>query len=337
MTPVHLLYLSLDTDVFDSTSNTFLRHQANANYFAHTTILVLNRGITFKAKSLRNRDIIPVNARGKLESVIRAYMLASSFYKKHPYHLITCEDPLMTGLVGKWLKAKFHLPLNIQNPLSRSTHFWEKYVIKSNLKTADSTFSPISANLDRFFRPAHFHPRIKKIISIGDLTPLYKYTDLIDGFSQITKAHPESTLTIIGDGPEKNTLASQIVNLGLNDRIFLVGKKSPKDTAALLHQHDIFISTSSSIGWGEIICQAFASGLPIITVPTKDGEDLLQPNTNCLVASDTLSLVTCLLSLITHPEEVYRLAKNGQQWLSSNLESIVLPKYFALQLLQIIK
>lgn len=366
MANIHLLSLSLDTSLFDPTSPVYLRQQEYASYFTHTTILVLNYGLNPQYSTLHtnNLTIIPVNAWNRLTLLTTAYLKAKQIYHRHPYQLITTQDPLATGLIGKWLKSKFHLPLNVQIHTDIFSPSWRKQtwlnrlmihwagpvlqsadsirVVSASLKqsllrhstlyTLHSTLNvfiaPIRVDLDAFYKPAHFRTSCTRFISVGRLAPEKNYTLLIDSFAQITRDNPQAKLTIVGDGPEKDKLASQIVNYGLNDRIFLVGKKSTAEVAALLHQHDVFLLTSNYEGWGMVYVEAFAAGLPVITTPVSSVGELLQPDQNCLIASSTSHFTLHISHLINHPEEAYRLAKNGQMWVKQNLDSKILVKHW---------
>ncbi len=226
-------------------------------------------------------------------------------------------------------------------------------VVKSNLQAADSIrviseslkqsltsifvprtsypsplifIAPTEIDLSLFYKPAHYRPLGTRLVSMGNLVPEQNYSLLIDAFAQITKKFPDAKLTIIGDGPEKEKLASQIINFGLNDKIFLVGNKTTSEIAAALHRHDIYIQPGYDCQGLLPYIWAYAAGLPIIAAPVASAGELLKPNQNCLIATDHSSLAAGIELLIQHPEEAYRLGKNSQMWIKQNLESQILVK-----------
>lgn len=66
---------------------------------------------------------------------------------------------------------------------------------------------------------------------------------MINSFSQTQ--FPEKTwkLLIVGDGPERDNLYKQITHLGLENHIFLLGKKSKNDIVSILAKSHAFYFT----------------------------------------------------------------------------------------------
>lgn len=73
-----------------------------------------------------------------------------------------------------------------------------------------------------------------QFVSVGTLIKGKGYDFLINSFSQTQ--FPEKTwkLLIVGDGPERDNLYKQITHLGLENHIFLLGKKSKNDIVSIL-------------------------------------------------------------------------------------------------------
>jgi glycosyltransferase involved in cell wall biosynthesis len=351
--------------MFDISSDVFARQREYAKYFDHTTILVLNTKsklrTTYHELRTNSLDIIPVNAMGKLDLIPKTINIAKKIHKLEPCTLITTQDPLVSGYIGRQLKAKLHIPLNVQIHTDILSEAWKKQSlqnrlmacwIKPNLLAADSIrvvsesikqsvanyvlrttnyehsvfVAPVRVDLDAFYKPAHYKTSCIRCISVGRLVVEKNYPMLIEAFAEVVKQQPLAKLTIVGDGPEKSKLATQIVQNHLNNNVFLVGQKSTLEVASLLHQHDIFMLSSSYEGWGMVYVEAFAAGLPVITTPVASVGELLQPNINCLIATDATNYALRTTYLMTHSEEVYRLAKNGQMWVKNNLESEILIK-----------
>jgi hypothetical protein len=78
----------------------------------------------------------------------------------------------------------------------------------------------------------------------------------------------------------------------------------------IIKETNLFMPENND-GWGEARIRAIASGKAEVSEPTR------------------------MNYLKTHPEEVYRIAKNDQQYLKLHLESDILPDYFAKKLYEI--
>ncbi len=73
---------------------------------------------------------------------------------------------------------------------------------------------------------------------------------------------PGSTLTIVGEGEDRDEIEACVAELGLQDRVQLVGSRS--DVPDLLRAHDLFLSTSHVEGFGLAAGEGMAVGLPVV-------------------------------------------------------------------------
>ncbi len=116
-----------------------------------------------------------------------------------------------------------------------------------------------------------------KLIAVGRLHSVKAFDDLIYSMQFLESKY---TLTIVGDGPEYKALRSLIKSLKLEDRVFLVGKKTREDIYKLLIKHDIFVLSSIKLkgqeeGTPTAMMEAMGAGLPIVSTDTGGIRDLL--------------------------------------------------------------
>ena len=78
-------------------------------------------------------------------------------------------------------------------------------------------------------------------------------------------------LYIFGEGELREDLEEQIDNLGISERVFLMGFES--NPFQYLKVADIFVFSSNHEGFPNVIMEAMACGLPIITTNCKSGPD----------------------------------------------------------------
>ncbi len=119
------------------------------------------------------------------------------------------------------------------------------------------------------------------LLAMGRMVPSKRFDVLIRVFANLAAAHPEWTLIIWGDGPQRAALAQQIAMLGMGERIRLPGKTAePWKEMARAHA---FVMTSEVEGFPNVLLEAMAMGLPSVTVDcpsgpreiTSDGRDAL--------------------------------------------------------------
>ena len=102
-----------------------------------------------------------------------------------------------------------------------------------------------------------------KAISVGRLDKLKNHIDQIVVWAQIVIDYPNWTLHIYGDGPEKDNLQQAIVEKGLHNNIFLEGVCS--DLRTIYNSASLFLFTSIAEGFGMVLIEAMAAGVPCIS------------------------------------------------------------------------
>lgn len=85
---------------------------------------------------------------------------------------------------------------------------------------------------------------------------------LLPAFAAIAPSHPEWTLVIHGEGPERTRLERLVRELGLGDRVAMAGFTDDVDAA--LRQADLFVLPSRFEAFPNSLCEAMANGLPAV-------------------------------------------------------------------------
>lgn len=111
------------------------------------------------------------------------------------------------------------------------------------------------------------------MITIGRLVPRKATTQLIDMFaaSNIPNAH----LVIVGDGPDAPAIDIRATELGVRDRIHMLGQVSDAEKYAALSVSDVFVTASQHEGFGLVFLEAMAFGLPVLCYDRGGQTDFL--------------------------------------------------------------
>jgi N-acetylgalactosamine-N,N'-diacetylbacillosaminyl-diphospho-undecaprenol 4-alpha-N-acetylgalactosaminyltransferase len=89
---------------------------------------------------------------------------------------------------------------------------------------------------------------------------------------------PDARLLIIGSGPVRQELETLVAGYGLNDRISFLGQRD--DVFEWLSQSDCFVFGSNHEGFPNVLLEALACGLPIISTDCPSGpREILAPGT----------------------------------------------------------
>jgi glycosyltransferase involved in cell wall biosynthesis len=101
------------------------------------------------------------------------------------------------------------------------------------------------------------------VVSVAALVPLKSHHVTIDTVAGL----PGVTLLIAGQGPEQQALQAQIDQLGVADRVRLLGPVPHADLPALYTAADIFVLSSTREGLPNVVLEAIACGTPVIATP----------------------------------------------------------------------
>ena len=85
---------------------------------------------------------------------------------------------------------------------------------------------------------------------------------------------PLATLTLVGDGPDHDALVELSQKLGIFDRVFFEGERPLRDVQNYYKHADLFVYTSLSETYGQVISEALWCGLPVVAM--NDGMGVQQ-------------------------------------------------------------
>jgi len=133
------------------------------------------------------------------------------------------------------------------------------------------------------------------LVSIGTLKPRKNQRYLLDIVAIARHEIPGLTLTLIGDGSDRQILEQQVQKLGLKSCVNFRGMVM--GAADLLPQFDAFIHVAKMESFGIVIIEAMAAGLPVFACPvggipevfTDGQEGYFLPLDNAQAAAQILS------------------------------------------------
>jgi glycosyltransferase involved in cell wall biosynthesis len=142
----------------------------------------------------------------------------------------------------------------------------------------------------------------KIVLAVGRLVSQKGFDMLLEAWVKVTKDAPDWKLKIVGDGKEKNNLHNFIIENELTESVEMLG--STDNVKKYYKEAEIFCLSSRYEGFGMVLIEALAFGLPIVSFDCEAGpEEVLEGTGSILVPSNNIDLLaSALLDLINDEE-----------------------------------
>lgn len=238
-----------------------------------------NFRLTLSSLFLPTKCIISVrNDPKKKYRGLKGYFLSKIIYK------------LTDGCVFQTKEAKEFFPKSLQ----------EKSII---------IFNPVADTFYQITRSAN----PKNIVTCGRLEKAKNQALLIRAFAQIAAKYPQENLLIYGQGSIKKHLEYLIQDLGLQNRVFLMGQSD--NIAKVLSEAKLFVLSSDYEGMPNALMETMAVGVPSISTdcPCGGPRELIKDGENGLLVpcNNEKMLALAMEKLLSQPQKAKQMGENA--------------------------
>lgn len=140
-----------------------------------------------------------------------------------------------------------------------------------------------------------------QIVFVGRLIKRKGVIYLLKAFKEVSDVYNNCRLTIVGEGPERSRLENYCRQAGLDSKVNFVGAVPHEEISDVYQKASIFVLPSLAESLGNVVQEAIASGLPVITTNTGAAE-LLDGNGFIVQKGDYLQIKKAMMEYIGNPE-----------------------------------
>ncbi len=179
---------------------------------------------------------------------------------------------------------------------------YKKFGIKS-----EKIFNPLTVNVSGLSKRQG-----KKFIAVGRLEDQKGFDILISAFRAVVNVHPDARLEIYGDGTQRYALFQLIKNFQLESFVTLMG--ATKDISKAYANSDFFVLSSRFEGFGLVIVEAQAHGLPVVSFDCPRGpSEIITDRVNGLLVENgsIADLSIKMIELLDNPEMCIGMVEAG--------------------------
>ncbi|MCW3997523.1 MAG: glycosyltransferase family 4 protein [Candidatus Bathyarchaeota archaeon] len=157
------------------------------------------------------------------------------------------------------------------------------------------------------------------LLFVGRLIPRKGLSFLVQAAKQIIKEENQTIFLIVGEGPQKNQLISDLKRNRLLKNFIFLGDVKEKDLPLIYNCADIFVFPSIQEAQGIALLEAQATSKPVVSFNTGGiSETVLDQETGILIDPDSNKLAITILKLLKNKELREKMGKKGREFVSEN-------------------
>ncbi len=175
------------------------------------------------------------------------------------------------------------------------------------------------------------HGATLRLLNVGRLVWQKGQATLLEACARLRDAGLDFRLTVVGEGEEREALEELRQTLGLADVVDMPGAMSPAQVYAMYRRTDVFVLSSVSEGFGLVLVEAMASGLPVVTPALPGMDEIVSDGEDGRVypPGSVPELAGVILELARDPDGRKRLGKRGAEKARRLFDNEVLVRRFA--------
>lgn len=163
--------------------------------------------------------------------------------------------------------------------------------------------------------PAPVRDPVPRLVVLGRLVPHKRVELAIDTVARLRPHHPGLHLDVIGDGAWRPHLEVHAARAGVTDHVTFHGHVHESEKVRLLHRAWVMLLPSVKEGWGLVLMEAAALGVPAVAFREAGGvtESIIDGRTGHLV-DDPEAFAARVGDLLADPVERGRLGAAARDY-----------------------
>ena len=151
---------------------------------------------------------------------------------------------------------------------------------------------------------------------IGRLVDSKGILELFDAFCELYRKNEYFRLVTVGANPDLRQIKDNSIIDKYKSHPGIINIEYQKEVSAFMQMFDVFVLPTWREGFGNVLIQAAALGIPCITTDVTGAKDAVKKDFNGIIvpAKDTVALSNAMLELFNDNEKRTKLGINGIEW-----------------------
>jgi glycosyltransferase involved in cell wall biosynthesis len=138
-------------------------------------------------------------------------------------------------------------------------------------------------------------------------------TDAVQVWARVRRSVPDARLVMVGTGPERERAAALAERTGISEAIEWRGFVSEAEKRRILGESRVLVAPSYEEGWGIAVCEALASGVPVVAYRHQVLDEIFGPAYLGASLGDVDGLANLAVRVLTDGAYAEKLSKLGRE------------------------
>jgi len=255
-------------------------------------------------------------------------ILADEYLQTQTSGSLSPRERLANLLMGRLARLEGESARNASLMVTVSNYSAEKAVRLYGVDEAKIRVVPNGVDPDKF-KPSSDSETMKRKLGIGNkpmvlfvgrLIPRKGLMFLVEAAKRIVNEYTDTIFAIVGNGPLRNKLTSQLDKAELSKSFLFLGDVKDSILPAVYNCADVFAFPSIQEGQGIALLEAQASAKPVVAFNVGGvNEAVANGNSGSLVErGNTDELAEAILKILSNPRLRERMGKKGREFVLQN-------------------
>jgi glycosyltransferase involved in cell wall biosynthesis len=136
---------------------------------------------------------------------------------------------------------------------------------------------------------------------------------LVDAFNIVKLKHPDATLTMVGQGPDKDRTIQKIYDLNLSNSIIMKDFVPNSEIVSLYQNSSVFVLPSLEEGVPRTILESMSCGIPVVCSSLPQLVDIVDGGGTLVPVKDSQTLADSILEVLSNSSLAEKFRENGRR------------------------
>jgi glycosyltransferase involved in cell wall biosynthesis len=148
--------------------------------------------------------------------------------------------------------------------------------------------------------------------TVANVRPVKNYPFLLGAMRELAGRYPHVRLLCVGDGPQLKQMKALAESIGIGGNVLFTGLV--RDVRSTLAAMDTFVLCSSNEGNPNVVLQAMAMGIPVVSSSVGEVPNVVHDGVSGLLfqPGDTQRFLSCVAQLVDDEHTRRRIAEAGR-------------------------